>query len=165
MGWLDIAIIIAVSIPVIIGFRRGFVQTAVPLAGAAVAILLGVRFHGPIAAGLSSWIDSPTQCDMAAFAIIFVLVIGAALMLSSLLRRLLCLVLMGWLDNAGGAALGLAIGGAVIALLLTLAIRLYPTGAEEAVRDSQLAVFLLDSFTSVVPMLSEEWDSVRHAVG
>jgi uncharacterized membrane protein required for colicin V production len=164
MCWLDIAIIIAVSIPVMIGFRRGFVQTAVPLAGAAVAIILGVRFYSPLASGLSSWIDSPTQCDIAAFAIIFVLVIGAALLLSSLLRKVLCLVLMGWVDNASGAALGLAIGGMVVALLLTLAIRLYPSGAEDAVRDSQLATFLLDSFTSVLPLLSEEWDSVRHVV-
>ncbi len=165
MGWLDIVIIIAVSIPAIICFRRGFVKTVLPLAGIGLAIILAGHFYGSLADRLSPWLDSATQCNILAFAIIFVLVVVVALVLASLLRGFLCLVFMGWVDNLGGAALGLAIGGIVPAILLMLAIRFYPSGAEATIRDSSLATFLVGRFTSVLALLPEELDGVRQFFG
>ncbi len=165
MGWLDIVVIVAVSVPVLICFRRGLVKTVAPVAGAGLAIFLALRFYGTLADRLTPWLDSPAQCKVAAFAIIFVLVIVAALVLASLLRGLLSLVLMGWVDSLGGAVLGLAIGGLIPAALLTLAIRFYPSGAEDVVHDSSLASFLVDRFATVLTLLPERMDVVRQFFG
>jgi len=165
MGWLDIIVIVAVSVPVLIGFRTGLVKTVAPVAGTALAVLLALRFYGTLADRLSPWLESPTQCKVAAFAIIFVLVIVAALVLASLLRGLLSMVLMGWVDNLGGAVLGLAIGALVPAALLSLAIRFYPSGAEDAVRDSSVASFLVDRFATVLTLLPDKMDGVRQFFG
>jgi len=165
MGWLDIVLIIAVSVPVLLGFRRGLVKTVAPVAGTVVAVLLALRFYGPLAEQLSAWLDSPTQCKVAAFAIIFILVIVAALLLASLIRRFLSLVLLGWVDNLGGAVLGLAIGALIPAALLTLAVRFYPSGAEDAVRDSSVASFLVDRFANVLTLLPDRMDAVRQFFG
>lgn len=161
MGWLDIVIIVVLVITALIGFKRGLTKTVLPLAGIILGLFLAGRFCGPMAGWLSSWLESPNQSTIVAFAVIFILVTVVALALSSLMNRLLRLMLLGWVDKLGGAVFGLAIGGLIPAILLAVITRSNFSGVEDTVRDSSVAAFLLYQFYFVLGLLPQEFDAMR----
>ena len=161
MGWLDIVIIVVLMITALIGFKRGFTKTVLPLVGIILGLFLAGRFCAPMAGWLSSWLESPNQSTIVAFAVIFILVTVVALALSSLMNRLLRLMLLGWVDRLGGAVFGLAIGGLIPAILLAVLTSSHFFSVEDTVRDSSVAAFLLDRFYFVLGLLPQEFDSMR----
>ena len=165
MTWLDIAIAAFLGALVILGFKRGLINTIFPLAGIAVAIILAFRFYSPLANSLSQWIENPTHAKIIAFIMIFVLVIAGALALVSLLKFIFSVFFLGWVDRLGGAVLGLAIGGLVPASILAILTKLHFTAVENTFQDSSLAPFLLNSFNSVLSFLPKEYDAVRQLFG
>lgn len=161
MDWLDIIIIVVLVITTLIGFKRGLIKTVLPLVGIILGVFLAGHFCGSMAGWLSPWLQSPNQSRIVAFAVIFILVTVVALALSSLMNRLLRLMLLGWVDKLGGAVFGLAVGGLIPTMFLALITRSHFSGVEDTVRDSSVAVFLLDRFYFVLGLLPQEFDAMR----
>jgi membrane protein required for colicin V production len=161
MSWLDIIVLLMLLIPLFIGWRRGLVGTVVPLVGLVVAIIVAGRFYGSVAGWFSTWLDSPAQANLLGFAIIFIAVLGAAMVVAAISREFLSLLLLGWVDRVGGLAFGLLIGGLVAGGLLTLVTRFFGSAVEDTVTDSALAAFLLDKFPLALYLLPGEFDVVR----
>lgn len=95
MNWLDGLIIVFLGITAFIGSRKGLIKTFFPLAVIVLAIFVAGHFYLSAAESSYSWIDSPSQAKIAAFILIFILVIVAALIFLWLLRKLLDLSLKG----------------------------------------------------------------------
>lgn len=161
MNWLDIIVLLMLLIPLFIGWRRGLVGTVVPLVGLVVAIIAGGRFYGTVASWFSTWLDSPAQANLLGFAIIFILVLAAAMVIAAITREFLSLLLLGWVDRIGGVAFGLLIGGLVAGALLTLVTKFFGSSVEHTVTNSALAGFLLDKFPFALYLLPGEFDVVR----
>lgn len=165
MNWLDIFIIVALIVPTLICLKRGLVKTVLPLVGIIVGIYLAGRFYGAVESRLFPWLDSPNQAHIAAFAIIFVAVIIATALFSSMISSFLRLVFLGWVDRLGGAVFGLAIGVLIPSLLLAAITKFQFPGMEDAVRNSNLAAFFLDRFPLILALLPQEFDAVRQFFG
>ncbi len=161
MNWLDIIVLLMLLIPIFIGWRRGLVGTVVPLVGLVVAIILAGRFYDSVAGWFSTWLDSPAQANLLGFAIIFVIVLAAAMVVAAISREFLSLLLLGWVDRIGGLAFGLLIGGLVTGALLTMVTKFFGSAVENTVTDSALAGFLLDKVPFALYLLPGEFDVVR----
>jgi membrane protein required for colicin V production len=165
MNWLDALIIIVILIPMVLGFRKGLISSVLPLIGIVIGIVLAGRYYGSIAGWLSNWLQSEAQTKIVGFAIIFILVVMAAIFIASVLRRFLSLLFLGWVDKLGGLAFGLVMGSVVAGALLALISKFFASRVESTIADSALAAFFLDKFPFVLGLLPKEFDSVRQFFG
>jgi len=162
MDWLDVILIIMLVIPTFIGWRRGLVDAVIPLVGFAIAIILAGQFYDSVASWLSHWLHSPAQAKLLGFAIIFILVVAAAMVVASIARKLLTLLLLGWVDKIGGLVFGLLTGALVAGALLSLMLNFFGSRVEATITDSALATFLVDKFPLALYFLPGDFDSVRN---
>jgi membrane protein required for colicin V production len=165
MNWLDIVIIVFLAITVITGLSKGLIKTIIPLVGTIIAVVVAGRCYGAVGDWLSTWLHSPSQANIAGFTIIFVAIVIASLIIASLLSKFLSLLLLGWVDKLGGAALGFVIGGFICGSILTIITKYNFPGMEGTIHNSSLASFFVAHFNMVLPFLPGEFDSVRQFFG
>ena len=191
MNWLDIAIIIILGVLTLLGLKRGLIKSLVPLVGMLLAIFLAGRFYTSLA-GRLTFIDSEGLAKIVAFAIIVIAVFVVVFILGSMLRAIMQMVLLGWVDRLGGAIFGLAIGWVICSVIVALLARYValPVDLPEIARqelsnwvenwqalegirqsvntvinESKIATFQLNSFPVILNLLPGEFDSVRNFFG
>jgi len=165
MNWLDAILAVFLIVLFFIGFKKGLIATVFPIAGGIFAVIMALHFCGPLSGSLSGWIENPTWAKIAAFAIVFILVMAGTYALVALVRFILGLLFLGWVDRCCGALLGLTFGGLIPAVVLALLLKVHFSAVENTIRDSSLATFLVNSFNSVLSVLPPELDAVRHFFG
>jgi membrane protein required for colicin V production len=156
MNWLDIVIIIALLVVVFGGLKNGLIKGVVILAGLIVGIVLAGQYYKPFAEilpfGQEGWVD------IAAFVIILLAVMVVAMIAARLLRGVLKVIMLGWLDQLGGAVFGLIMAafswGAILAIWVQF------LGPNDIVSGSVLAGFLLDIFPFILALLPEEFNAI-----
>jgi len=122
MNWLDIAIIVVLGVLTLLGLKRGLIKSLVPLVGMILAIFLAGRFYTSLA-GRLTFIDSESLAKIIAFAIIVIVVLVVVFILGSMLRTVMQMALLGWVDRLGGAVFGLAIGWVICSVIVALLAR------------------------------------------
>lgn len=157
MNWLDIVLIVVLALFILSGLIQGFIRTALALAGLIVGIFLAGRYY--VAFGNWLPIANTNIANIVAFAIIFIAVMVAAVLLAFFLRRIISLVMLGWADKLLGALFGLVLGALFCGAVLTLLTRFLTI--EATVGGSWIATMLLDRFPVVLALLPEEFDAVR----
>jgi membrane protein required for colicin V production len=165
MNWLDIVVIVFLVITTFTGLTKGLIKTIIPLVGIIIGVVLAGRFYGSVADWLSHWLHSTSQANIVGFAIIFIVVVIVSLIVASLLSKFLSLLLLGWVDKLGGAALGFVIGGFICGAILTLFAKYNFPGMAGTIHDSSLASFFVEHFNMVLPFLPKEFDSARQFFG
>ena len=158
MNWLDIVILVVVVSATFIGLRIGVIKAVLSLVGLIAGVILAGRYYASLAEQLTS-IPQDGVADAAAFAIILIGVMMIASILAVLLKWVTSVVMLGWINQLGGAVLGFALGGILAGALLTLWGNFL--GAPEVFRESNLAGILLDRFPLVLALLPDEFDAVR----
>ena len=158
MNWLDIVILVLLAIPTVIGLKMGIIKMVLSIAGVIIGVLLAGRLYVPFAESLS-FISDPGVAKIVAFAIILIGVMIVASVLASLLKKIVSIVLLGWVNRLGGAVFGFLVGaifcGAILSVLGNF------ISESTVVGDSFLARVLLDNFPLVLALLPDELDSVR----
>ncbi|MFC2020489.1 CvpA family protein [Chloroflexota bacterium] len=158
MYWLDIVILVIVAVATFTGLRKGIIKAALSLAGLIVGVFLAGQYYGSLAERLT-FISQDSIADAAAFAIILLVVMIIAGVLASVLKWITSIVMLGWVNHLGGAAFGFVLGAIFCGALLTLWVNFL--GATGIVRDSSLAIILLDRFPAVLALLPDEFDAIR----
>ncbi len=139
MNVLDILLAVFAALAVLRSFYRGLVREAAAIAGLAAGIYLAAH-HCQRVGGWLPWIGPPAA-HMLAFLLIVAAVYALFSLLSHLLRGALKVVLLGWLDHALGAALGVAEAALLCAAILMVLVAFLPPGPR-VVRHSRLALRL-----------------------
>jgi membrane protein required for colicin V production len=158
MNWLDIAIIIVLVIPALIGLKTGIIKILLTVAGVIVGVVLAGRFSTWLGERLT-FISDPGIAKVVAFALILVVVMVLAAVAAALLKRIASVVLLGWVNRLGGAVLGLFLGFIFLGAVLTMWVKFL--GAGSTVTESVLAGFLLDGLPIVLGLLPSDFNSVR----
>ena len=154
MNWLDIVVILMILIPMSIGYMRGLIGIVVPLVGIVFGIIFAGRVYGEIADLLHpGLLNSASQANIVSFIIIFVLFFIAIMVVSSILRRFMRLLFLGWVDKIGGLAFGLVVGFIVASDFLAIVTNFFTESVQAAVADSPLDSFLLDKFPFISHLL------------
>ena len=158
MNWLDIVIIVVIAIATILGLRIGIIKAVLSLAGLIVGVILAGYYYAPLSK-LLSFISQPNIAQIVAFAIILIGVMLIAGVLAWLLKWLLSVAMLGWVNRLGGAIFGLALGAILCGALLAIWAKYF--GIAGVIAESLLATVLLDRFPVVLALLPGEFDEIR----
>ena len=157
MNGLDIVILVGLVVPAFIGLRRGLIKSALSLAGLIIGVVLAGNLYQPISK-LFAFIHNEDVAHIVAFILILVLVMALAVVLARLLKFAARTVMLGWVDNVGGAAFGFLLGAILWGALLATWVKFFGSGL---VTEAFLASVLLDKFPLVLGLLPGEFDSIR----
>jgi len=158
MNWLDLIIVIAIAIFTFLGLRMGIIKAVLSLVGLIVGVVLAGRYYVPFSEQLT-FISSDNVAKIVAFAIILIGVMVVARVVAGLLKRLVSMLMLGWVDRVGGAIFVLVLGATLCGALLAIWIKYL--GMADAIAESALAFLLLDRLPMVLALLPGEFDGVR----
>lgn len=157
MNWLDMVILVILIVSVILGLRTGIIKAALSLAGLIIGVVLAGRYYVALAGHLT-FIPQASVAKIVAFAAILVGIMLIAAILANLLKTIVSLVMLGWVNSIGGAISGLLMGSIFCGALLALWVKYIGSGL---IADSALAGILLDKFPLILAMLPDEFNVVR----
>ena len=158
MGWLDTVIIVVIAIAIFLGLSIGIIKAVLSLAGLIVGVILAGSYYVPFSEQLT-FIPQSNVAKVVAFVIILIGVMVIASVLAWFLKRVASIMMLGWVNRAGGAVFGLALGAIFCSALLAIWAKFL--GSDGAIAESGLATILLDRFPMVLALLPEEFDAVR----
>jgi membrane protein required for colicin V production len=155
MNWLDIVLAIILAVSVARSFRKGLSREVIGLVSVVLALVLGIRFYGIVAAYLLPHVSSPAAANFAGFFVVFCGVMLLGGLLSFTVGKFLRVTGLSIVDHALGAAFGLA-RGIVVAIALIVGMMAFSSGDSPppAVVDSRLAPDVVGAarfFASMAP--------------
>ena len=121
MTEFDYAVLFVVAVSVAIGAWRGLIREAFSLAGWILAFVVANSFGGELADVLQSAIHNETARVIAAFVLLFVVVLLAVGLAGMLLSRLVRIAGLGLADRTFGAIFGLARAIVIVLALVMVA--------------------------------------------
>jgi uncharacterized membrane protein required for colicin V production len=143
MNWVDIVIVILVLGLGFMGWRNGVIKVAFTLVGGLVGLVLAGRLWADVAEVLP--IDNESFAKIAAFVVILAAVMIAAAIAAKVVKAILKIVFLGWVDGLAGLAIGLLLG-AIASTAVVAAAGIVPSDSvQEAVDESTLAAPLIEN--------------------
>lgn len=163
MNWVDIVIIAIAIVGALVGYKQGLIVSVFGFLGLVVGVAIAGAVSDTLAEKLSS--SGALWAQVVSFALVVIVVMIAFHVLAIIVKGLLKVVMLGWLDSFGGAFLGLWVGALLTAALL-IAIGKWAAGQPEAtsvgnaIGNSALANFLIDQFCLLLGLLPPRFDAV-----
>ena len=121
MTWFDYAVLAIIGISVLLSIIHGFVRELLALASWVMAFVAAQTYVTAVAPLLPAAIPGPSLRLLAAFMIIFLVVLLAMTLLASAVSRLVKRAGLGMVDRTLGAAFGMVRGLAIVMLAVLLA--------------------------------------------
>jgi membrane protein required for colicin V production len=151
VNWLDLVILLILGLEMVLGWREGLIGVSAKLGGFVLGLYLAARYSGQVAGLLGTYLVGPPLL-LRVLAFLALLLAGryTLLTLGLLLKRTLAVPGLATLDRLAGACLGLAIGTAVVMLLVSLLAWLPWPQLAQAVQASELGQY----FWSAAPVFS-----------
>ena len=108
MNILDIIILICLIPALIQGIFKGFISQAISIISLILGAWASARFTGTVCQWLAQYIPGSEQSlRIAAFVLIFIVVIVGLTLLGKLLEKVIKLVMLGWMNRLLGAVFAL----------------------------------------------------------
>ena len=117
MNIVDLVVLVIVGLSGLVGLFRGAVREIFGLAALLLGFLLALNYYGPAAEALGPRVSNPLLAQGAAFFGILLIAWTVFAVAGMLLRRMLRLLSLSWLDRLGGLAFGLVRGALVVSVL------------------------------------------------
>ena len=121
MNWIDYAVLAIIGVSVLLSVMHGLVRELLSLAGWVAAFLVAQFFATDVAAMLPAAIPNESLRLLAAFLLVFVMVLITATLLAIGLSSLIRSAGLGAADRLLGAVFGLVRGIAVVTVAVLLA--------------------------------------------
>ncbi len=116
MNTVDLAIIAFIGVVTFIGLQSGAIRPASGTGGVLLGLYLAARHHAVLMPALSQYIGNEMLQRVAAFIAVVLIVAVGVRVLASLVKKLLSMVMLGWVDHVAG---GLAAAAIAVALVGT----------------------------------------------
>jgi membrane protein required for colicin V production len=155
MNTLDILILVILGFTLIRGLFRGFVGEISSIVGLIVGFILANQHHDKILPFVQSILPEPGIAQLISYALVFCTGLIFVLMAAAVLRHLLKVVLLGWVDRFAGGVIGLLKGG-LVAVLLVLLLTTFLSPQAEILAGSKLAPRVNHFSTFLADLLPRE---------
>ena len=154
LGWIDLALLALLGLSVVVGLWRGLVFEIVSLLGWVVAYVIANGFS----AAAEPWIplgtpDSPLRHGIA-YGAVFLLVLVACAVLARILRALVSVSPLSFLDRLLGAVFG-ALRAAVVMIVVATLVAMTPYAHSPAWQASRGALWLAQALHGLKPVLPD----------
>jgi len=121
MPFLDIAIIVVITVSVLVGLIRGFTRELMSIIAWVVAIYLAINFHEPVGVYLQQYINNPWISNIAAMAAVFIGTLFLLSMVGFLVSKAVSATGVKGTDRVLGAVLGVVRGVLIIGCAIVIA--------------------------------------------
>lgn len=118
MNWLDVAILVSLSVGGLVGMRLGLIRVSAAFMGVFIGILVVSQLRDDAAAWLSGFLAYGTLVTVLSYAVTILATVALTAVVTAIVRQMVYGLFMGWADRLAGTALGLAAGGAVAAVMV-----------------------------------------------
>ncbi|BCS86869.1 CvpA family protein [Pseudodesulfovibrio sediminis] len=168
MNFLDIILICIVTLFLVRGFFRGLVQEVLSLIAIVLATFLAANFDDLVAPHLQLYIDNMTTVSVLSYSLIFFGTLIIFWILAKVIRSMLEISLLGWVDRTAGGFFGLA-EGVLICLMVLMFLQTFAPKAE-ILKESFLApqaqhlVDALDEYIDL-PSATDAFKTAKDALG
>ncbi len=153
---VDWIMLVVLAASAAIGAWRGLVFEVLSVAGWIAAFIAAQWFSPQLAAWLPITTSSEPMRHVAAFALIFVLIVFAAGFLAWLVKKMVEAVGLRPIDRVLGAMFGV-LRAAVLLLAATVVVGMTPLGASAAWKESAGAPILVSWLKALKPVLPEKF--------
>lgn len=153
MTILDVVMIVIVSFCLIRGIFRGLIKEISSIIGVLAGYCAAFTYYGYAAKLLSKWISNSGYINIISFLFIFCTVFITISILGIIIKYLLKISFLGWVDRICGAGFGLIKGILIIAILLVVFTTFLPKGSP-VIKKSFLAphvIHISETLAQVVP--------------
>ncbi len=120
MNTFDIIVIVVVSFCLIRGLFKGLVGEVSGIIAVIAGLYGAFTYYPMVAVYAEQWIASPGIRNLLAFFLLFSLIIFFIGLISILIRKLLKLVFLGWVDRMFGLVFGAAKGVLMMSVLFIM---------------------------------------------
>lgn len=138
MNPFDTIITIILGYCLIRGFFRGLVKEISSIIGVLGGFYIGHSYYLEIARPLSAWISNPAYAKILGFMMLFCGVFVFVSILGVIIKYLMNIAFLGWVDRICGVLFGIAKGVLITSVLLMILTAFLPKGAP-MIKDSLLA--------------------------
>lgn len=138
MNLLDILIVIVLSYCLIRGIFRGLVKEISAIIGVFAGFYAAYTYYSAVAGLLSRWISNTAYLNILSFLIIFCLLFILVSVLGVIIKYVLKVAFLGWVDRICGAGFGFVKGILILAVLL-MALTAFLKANTPLIRESLLA--------------------------
>jgi len=153
MNALDIAIMVILGFTLIRGIFTGLLQSVSGLIGSIAGFYTAYNYSSIVGEFLKQWITPGLTLTMISFFSVFVAVLLIVTLTGHLLKFLLKITFLGWVDKTAGAVFGLIKGSIIISILLIITPNFIPKNSH-ILKQSQLAPYfstLSETMVKLVP--------------
>ena len=138
MNSFDVVVAVILGFCLIRGIFRGLVKEMASIIGVLAGFYAAYTYYPEMAGLLSRWISNTIYLNITSFTVIFCLILLIISVLGVVLKYLLSIVHMGWVDRVSGAGFGVLKGVLIASVMLVTLTAFLPKGSP-LVRDSLLA--------------------------
>lgn len=151
MNAFDIIVAVILGYCLIRGIFRGLVKEVASIVGVLGGFFAAYTFYGGVAAQLARFISNPAYRNILGFLAIFCAVVIVVNLLAIVVKYLMKIVFMGWLDRVGGLGFGLVKGVMIVSVIFMALTAFLPKGTP-LIQNSASAPY--------ISMVSEQMASV-----
>ncbi len=141
MNPFDTIITIVLGYCLIRGFFRGLIKEISSIIGVLGGFYAGYTYYLEISRPLSAWISNPAYAKILGFMLLFCGVFIFVSIIGVIIKYLMNIAFLGWVDRICGVFFGIAKGILIAAVLLMMLTAFLPKGAP-MIKDSILAPYV-----------------------
>ncbi|MBE1425995.1 membrane protein required for colicin V production [Desulfomicrobium macestii] len=141
MNTLDIVFCVILGFLGLRGIFRGLVKEIASILGLILGFVLANTYHAQLAAMFENFPGGPGMAKLAAYLAIFLGVVAVVFLLASLIRKLLQMIMLGWVDSIGGGALGL-FKGALLCSIIVMALTAFLPSKSPMLTESKIMPYV-----------------------
>ncbi|KUJ94984.1 MAG: rane protein required for colicin production [Desulfonauticus sp.] len=155
MNFLDIFFLVVISFFFLRGIYRGLVQEVSSLVALFLGFFLANRYWQKVLPLMEEIIPSETWAKICSYLAVLIGVMFIIFIISTILKHLLKMAFLGWLDRIGGAAIGLLKALVLCSIFLMILTSFLPARSE-ALQTSKLAPYVHRSSLFLAKLLPKE---------
>jgi membrane protein required for colicin V production len=157
MNWLDFLFCGILIFCIYRSFKQGFIKEALPLVSIVIALIVASHFYLNVAKLLKEIFPHTTWHKIAGFLVVFAVTVTVLFIIGMLIRKVLGILFMGWLDKLGGIVLGFAKACVIIAIIIIVLLK-FPIGeSKQWVKGSIIARYSQVPVRVLLPLLPNDF--------
>jgi membrane protein required for colicin V production len=163
MNWLDVVIVIVIAWFTFAAFGAGIIREVITVIASVLAVLAAGFYYDDLAENVLLFIDDDVAANVAAFGVLFGSVALGGQLAALLLKQMVSLLRLGWLDHLAGAAFGFLKGLILVEMFLILFTTFPYLGLDATIRGSAIAPLFLDGGPVLLKLLPSNFDDAVDA--
>jgi membrane protein required for colicin V production len=156
MNTLDIILLLLLALTLVRGLFRGFVKEISSIVALIVGFILANHYHDQLLPVVSGILPDPVLANLISYALPFIVGVVLVLIIAAVLRYLLKITLLGWVDRLAGGTMGL-IKGALLSILIVLLLTTFLLPPADILRTSRFAPYVNQFSALLVELMPPEF--------